>query len=493
MLEDGTDEDMALQPLRQLGTYCKNCDTRIGVIVTPEEAVAVRYYDVDDWEVGCHYMPVPWSNSGRELTVNLTIWACAVLSLNDKYHHIVPRPHLFPEINTWQEGPIKGHYQHVYSGRLSTELPVGAIVVDKKKLLGEVPERVVVNIGSSDEDILKGQRRIAAQQKLRRMKLIGVKVEGENKRKAADFKLGVGAVLAVNGLFVKNLTSSSFLCLLSRYGRGHVVHVYTMYLPQFKGPKIGPFDLFGSEFNIEFLKKIGEGIHSVVWKVEISGCTYALKIFGNYEVSDFVYPMELSSLNERGVTNNEILNSWDPFINECRAYGRLHEVNKTDFAAKCYGYLLLEPKDNESVEKSDLQGVAWAKSENWKHDGPIDKVPIRTIVKEYIESERAFAPEMIPRMLQSLKALHKYGIIHRDIRAANYKEGLLVDFSSALTVPHYLADVELSYVPIDRIYGYEVHDANDFDHMIDEWNNDHEMERTLETIQIMVFLFGRLS
>ncbi len=185
MFEDGTDEDIALQPLRQLGTYCKNCDTRIGVILTPDEAVAVRYYDIDEWEVGCHYMPVPWSNSGHRLTVNLTIWACAVLSLNDEYHHIVPRLHLFPEINTWQEGPRKGYYQHLYSGRFTTKLPVGAVVIAEKPPSGEVPERVVVNIGSTDEDILKGQRRIAAQQKLRRISLLGVKSGDSTKRKAS--------------------------------------------------------------------------------------------------------------------------------------------------------------------------------------------------------------------------------------------------------------------------------------------------------------------
>ncbi|KAI0513291.1 hypothetical protein F5B22DRAFT_611979 [Xylaria bambusicola] len=181
-----TDEksQAGLQPLRQLGTYCKVCDTRIGVIITPEEAVAVRYYDISEWEVGCHFMPVPWSNSGDQLTVNLAIWACAALSLNDKYHHIVPKPHLFPEINTWQEAPSKGYYRHLYSGRYDSKLPPGAIIDTKENSLEEVPERVVVTIGSSAENILRGQRRAMAQQELRRRCLLSVKSGGSNKRKA---------------------------------------------------------------------------------------------------------------------------------------------------------------------------------------------------------------------------------------------------------------------------------------------------------------------
>ncbi len=104
------------------------------------------------------------------------------------------------------------------------------------------------------------------------------------------------------------------------------------------------------------------------------------------------------------------------------------------------------------------------------------KAPVRCLVKEYIESEVSFSREMIPKMLRNLKFLHKYGIVHRDIRETNYREGLLVDFSTALTVPHYLLDVKLGYNQLEEIYDYEVEDGYAFDNMIDEWSADNGIQ-----------------
>ncbi|KAI1272995.1 hypothetical protein F5Y07DRAFT_391588 [Xylaria sp. FL0933] len=185
MLKDQKVKGAALQPLRQLGTYCKNCETRIGILLTPIEAVAVRYYDIDEWEVGCHYRAVPWSNRGRQLTVNLAIWACVMMSLNDEYHHIVPKSQLFPEINTWQECSVKGYYQHLYSGRVSSELPIGAAVVPRKAPSGKTADRVVVNYGATDEQILREQKRVTAQQSLPSIHALGAS-NGEPKKRKAD-------------------------------------------------------------------------------------------------------------------------------------------------------------------------------------------------------------------------------------------------------------------------------------------------------------------
>ncbi len=168
LLDETVDPNTALHPLRQLGTYCKSCDVRIGLIITSNEAVAVRYYNIDVWEVGCQYMPVPWSNSGRQLTVNFTLWACVMLSLNDKYHHIVPRSHLFPDISTWQAEPglWRTTYRHIYSGHCTNRSPRDARVLKKAVRKGqppnEIPERIMVNIGASDGDLRKEQNKIKA-------------------------------------------------------------------------------------------------------------------------------------------------------------------------------------------------------------------------------------------------------------------------------------------------------------------------------------------
>lgn len=48
-------------------------------------------------------------------------------------------------------------------------------------------------------------------------------------------------------------------------------------LPQIDGPKLSPFDFHGQQ-RIDFLEPLGEGTHSIVFKVKILGSTYALKV-----------------------------------------------------------------------------------------------------------------------------------------------------------------------------------------------------------------------
>ncbi|KAI3335753.1 kinetochore Sim4 complex subunit FTA2-domain-containing protein [Ustulina deusta] len=236
-----------------------------------------------------------------------------------------------------------------------------------------------------------------------------------------------------------------------------------MNLPSVEGPKIGPFKLSRSKLNIKFIQEIGEGGDSWVWKVGIDDNIYALKMRQRFR--------ELGITDERA-----IFHAWDPFSNECRAYGRLKEIGKTEIAASCYGYLLLNTENNDSLDDADFTEIEWAESRDWKHDMEKQKAPVRCLVKEYIESEVSFSREMIPKMLRNLKFLHKYGIVHRDIRETNYREGLLVDFSTSLTVPHYLLDVKLGYNQLEEIYDYEVEDGYAFDNMIDEWSADNGIQ-----------------
>lgn len=48
-------------------------------------------------------------------------------------------------------------------------------------------------------------------------------------------------------------------------------------LPRGDGPKLGPFDFKGPQ-SIEFLEYLGYGQHSHVFKVQILGTVYALKL-----------------------------------------------------------------------------------------------------------------------------------------------------------------------------------------------------------------------
>lgn len=56
-------------------------------------------------------------------------------------------------------------------------------------------------------------------------------------------------------------------------------------LPDCDGPKLKPFDFRGPQ-NIEFLERIGDGLHSYVFKVKILGEVYALKLVRQTPKSD---------------------------------------------------------------------------------------------------------------------------------------------------------------------------------------------------------------
>lgn len=54
-------------------------------------------------------------------------------------------------------------------------------------------------------------------------------------------------------------------------------------LPECEGPKLKPFDFHGSQ-KIDFLEFLGEGLHSFVFKVNILGRVYALKLVSSFIV-----------------------------------------------------------------------------------------------------------------------------------------------------------------------------------------------------------------
>lgn len=108
------------------------------------------------------------------------------------------------------------------------------------------------------------------------------------------------------------------------------------------------------------------------------------------------------------------------------------------------GYLLLTPqqeaeitkritgKDYEAIDdRTELDGGnPWGRYEEHRH------LPIRAIVKDFIDHDVPFSPSQVPDMWKDLEYLHKLGILVRDIHVFNYIGGKLVDFSRSWTVPH---------------------------------------------------------
>lgn len=115
-------------PFRQVATYCINNNTRYAYILTPEEIVAVRVIAAlpgSRNHCTLQIRSIPWQNSGPgQLTVNLTIWALAMMAVNEGHRPIRPVEWNYPLNLWWQD---QSSFQHHLSGYVVSRLPAGAV------------------------------------------------------------------------------------------------------------------------------------------------------------------------------------------------------------------------------------------------------------------------------------------------------------------------------------------------------------------------------
>ena len=129
----------------------------------------------------------------------------------------------------------------------------------------------------------------------------------------------------------------------------------------------------------------------------------------------------------------------DPFYNECRAYGRLREAGLDGkVAVRCHGYTTLSPAIESELE--ERFGVTeWERDD---YEDPIEqRAPFRALVKDLIEDDVRLTHRVFKKMKKDLVEIRKLGIYPSDIKRTNYKKGLLIDFSSAITEPNYYFDI----------------------------------------------------
>lgn len=124
-------------PFRQLLTYCVNENIRYGFIFTSEELVVLRIYkdtSVSDkrlrWRI--QYQSISWETHGDDiLTVNMGIWALAMMSLNE-HHRPIRSLALTLPLNIWwkdKDDTDSDIFEHHLSGLTqSAILPDGAEV-----------------------------------------------------------------------------------------------------------------------------------------------------------------------------------------------------------------------------------------------------------------------------------------------------------------------------------------------------------------------------
>ncbi|KAI0515188.1 kinetochore Sim4 complex subunit FTA2-domain-containing protein [Xylaria bambusicola] len=271
-------------------------------------------------------------------------------------------------------------------------------------------------------------------------------------------------------------------------------------LPQCPGPKLRPFDFQGHQ-KIEFLEILGEGLHAIVFKVRILDQIYALRVFRwiyDYNwlgFGEFINREKLGGLRA-------VYNYMEPFNADCRAFGRLQEAGCEELAIRCFGYVLLG-EDNERAMMSQFD------FNNWSFNVDIDETgyreeeeqrllyPGKDALGETIDEDRGdvFPQGLARQLLRSVVKLQKLGIIEIDVAIRQMIDGKLGDFSSAITLPHFITNPELnphlSPVMVRAITRQTfVHCMNDylaFDSMIHSWNDEHDRRR----LSIQAFPGGR--
>ncbi|KAK0612337.1 kinetochore Sim4 complex subunit FTA2-domain-containing protein [Bombardia bombarda] len=272
-------------------------------------------------------------------------------------------------------------------------------------------------------------------------------------------------------------------------------------LPQCIGPKLEPFDFQGPQ-QIEFLEYIGEGLHAHVFKIRILGQIYALKLF-RFVFSDSWYgPPPYTEFDD---AHHEVLsalyNYTEPFSSECRAFGRLQEAGHEDLAVKCFGYMLLS-EENEAAMMAQFSKDYFDFNGDMNHAGYGNMrscypgkngrdPPIRGIIKEFgVPDEttpKSFRKTRAPKMLRNIKKMQQLGIIHVDPATRQMINSKWSDFSTAITVPHFLTTPELNpHLTPDEISLMELEtfklsmgDYTEFDEHISTWNEWQEVKLSI--------------
>lgn len=127
----------------------------------------------------------------------------------------------------------------------------------------------------------------------------------------------------------------------------------------------------------------------------------------------------------------------DPFYNECRAYGRLIEWDiNGKVAVRCQGHMTIPAAREEELGRR-FDVYAWDRPKDDSKLSVSKRQPFRAIVKDLIEDDRPLNEKKLLKMRKDLLKVHKLGVYPGDVRERNYGRGLLLEFSIAITKPHW--------------------------------------------------------
>ncbi|KAF2969474.1 hypothetical protein GQX73_g4134 [Xylaria multiplex] len=277
-------------------------------------------------------------------------------------------------------------------------------------------------------------------------------------------------------------------------------------LPKCDGPKLKPFDFQGPQ-NIEFIEYLGEGLHSHVFKVTILGQVYALKLFRFVYDHNWVGPANDTDPNDRELMS-AFYNYSEPFSCECRAFGRLQETGYEELAVKCFGYVLLD-EEHERAMMTQFSDLELEFNGDIEHPGAEDMrsrflgkhdraPPIRGIIKEFgVEDEKNLGATIVRKILRDIIKLQQLGIIRIDVATRQIIDDKICDFSTAVTIPHFITNPELNprltpamVSAMEReTFKLSINDYLEFDDMMFDWNLDYADEKG--RISVYAFFGGQ--
>ena len=146
----------------------------------------------------------------------------------------------------------------------------------------------------------------------------------------------------------------------------------------------------------------------------------------------------------REVSIKNIRLQTDPFFNECRAYGKLiaSGVNGK-VAVHCHGHLAL-PASIEDELAQRFEVYSWNRPpvKSRLRLTVSKRQPLRAIVKDLAQDHSTLNESILRKMWKDLCKIRKLGVHPQDVRLRNYGGGLLLDFSIAITKPHWFFELK---------------------------------------------------
>ncbi|KAK4667634.1 LOW QUALITY PROTEIN: hypothetical protein QC763_311070 [Podospora pseudopauciseta] len=233
------------------------------------------------------------------------------------------------------------------------------------------------------------------------------------------------------------------------------------------GPKLQPFTPTG-QANIEFIEFVSIDGHS----------PYALKmfLFRTWETLS-----ETSGKYAASLAKPEFYVDYlTPFSCECQAYGRSKQEGREDLVVKSHGYLLLTREqeievteamgvDGEQLDEPDSYLERQKKFGSEQHRSH----PIYAIVKDFVPpGVKHFTQSQVSHLWSDVEALHRIGILVRDLYVRNYMDGKLVDFSRAWTMYHPCLDINPGTLNLE--------DARELLEVISSWLENTPLDSPVE-------------